>query len=203
VHGDGKGELLNLQLTNLPEYFRTTDDHYVKVDFEGWRYFELLLRERDASAYHDYRWPYGAHCVLHRSPLVRHVVNKLTLYLNNLPPGEEAACYLSPVKALRTRKIVLHHPAIELGGKRLVFPVDLESGMVIEFESPGDCRVYDERGALVARPAPQGEVPTLSTGDNRLTFTCEGTEGFRSRAEVTVIACGPPLRGRRPGAEAN
>ena len=29
VHGDGKGELLNLQLTNLPEYFRTLDDHHV------------------------------------------------------------------------------------------------------------------------------------------------------------------------------
>jgi len=203
VHGDGRGELLNLQLTNLPEYFRTTDDHYVKVAFEGWRYFELLLRERDAAAYHDYRWPYGAHCVLHRSPLVRHAVNKLTLYLNNLPPGEEAACLLSPIKALRTRKVVLHHPTIELGGKRLVFPVDLESGMVVEFESPGDCRMYDERGKLVARPSPEGEVPTLAPGDNRLTFTCEGTEGFRSRAEVTVITCGPPLRGRRPSAEAD
>jgi len=198
VHGDGKGQLLNLQLTNLPEYFRTTDDHYVKVDFQGWRYFELLLRERDAAAYHDYQWPYGAHCVLHRSPLVRHVVNKLTLYLNNLPPGDEATCYLSPIKALRTRKVVLHHPTIELDGKRLVFPVDLESGMYLELESADDCRLYDERGNLVERLTPQGDLPALSPGDNRLAFTCEGTKGFRSRAEITVITCGPPLTGRMP-----
>ena len=198
VHGDGKGELLNFQLTNLPEYFRTLDDHYVKVDFEGWRYFELLLRERDAAAYHDYKWPYGAHTVLHRSPLVRQAVSKLTIYLNNLPPQDEVACYLSPVKALRTRKVVLHNPTIELGGKRVVFPVDLESGMVIELESPDDCRVYDERGSLVRRLEPQGDVPTLSPGENRLAFACEGTEGFRSRAEITVAACGPPLRGRMP-----
>ncbi len=26
------------------------------------------MRERDAAAYHDYKWPYGAHTVLHRSP---------------------------------------------------------------------------------------------------------------------------------------
>jgi len=201
VHGDGKGELLNLQLTNLPEYFRTIDDHYVEVDFAGWRYFELLLRERDAAAYHDYRWPYGAHCVLHRSPLVRRAVSKLTLYLNNLPPHEEATCFLSPVKALRTRKVVLRNPAIELGGKRLVFPVDLESGMVVEFEPPSDCRVYDERGRLVARLAPQGEVPTLSPGDNRVAFTCDGTQGFRSRAAVTLVTCGPPLRGHKPEKE--
>ncbi len=201
VHGDGKGQLLNLQLTNLPEYFRTIDDHYVKVDFEGWRYFELLMRERDAAAYHDYKWPYGAHCVLHRSPLVRPVVSKMTLYLNNLPPGEEATCCLSPVKALRTRKVVLHHPTVTVGDKRLVFPVDLESGMYLEFESPDDCRVYDERGNLLQWLKPQGEVPSLASGENRLAFSCRGTEGFRSRAEVTVITSGPPLRDEAPNEE--
>jgi hypothetical protein len=198
VHGDGKGALVNLQLTNRPEYFRTLDDHHVKLDFEGWRYFELLLRERDAAAYHDYRWPYGAHTVLHRSPLVRHVVNKLTVYLNNLPPGDEVRCCLSPVKALRTRKVVLHDPTIEIGGKRLVFPVDLESGMYLELESPDDCRLYDERGRLLQWLEPEGEVPSLVPDDNRVAFTCRGTEGFRSRAEITVVACGPPLSQRAP-----
>ena len=198
VHGDGKGELLNLQLTNLPEYFRTLDDHHIKVDFKGWRYFELLMRERDAAAYHDYKWPYGAHCVLHRSPLVRHVVSKLTAYLNNLPPDDEVTCYLSPIKALRTQKTVLRNPAIEIEGKRLVFPVDLESGMYIEFESPGDCRLYDERGRLLQWLQPQGDVPRLVSKDNTITLTCQGTEGFRSRAEVTVITEGLPLSDRNP-----
>ena len=198
VHGDGKGQLLNLQLTNSPEYFRTLDDHYVKIDFQGWRYFELLMRERDAAAYHDYKWPYGAHCVLHRSPLVRPVVNKLTLYLNNLPPKDEATCYLGPVKALQTRKVVLHNPTVTLGDGKLVFPIDLESGMYIEFESADDCRVYDERGNLLKLLKPQGEVPTLVSGQNNLTFACRGTEGFRSRAEITVIATGPPLRDDSP-----
>lgn len=198
VHGDGQGELLNLQLTNRPEYFRTLDDHYIKVDFTGWRYFELLLRERDAAAYHDYTWPYGAHCVLHRSPLVRHAVNRLTVYLNNLPPKKEVACYLGPVRALRTRKVVLHDPTVEINGRRLVFPVDLTSGMYIEFESPDDCRVYDERGHMVRWLRPQGETPSLRPGDNRVVFACQATKGFRPRAEVTVIATGEALRDRMP-----
>ncbi|HQX49958.1 MAG TPA: hypothetical protein PLR25_08625 [Planctomycetaceae bacterium] len=198
VHGDGKGELLNLQLTNLPEYFHTLDDHHVKIDFTGWRYFELLLGERDAAGYHDYQWPYGAHMALHRMPLVRHAVSKLTAYLNNLPPQEQATCYLSPVKALRTRKVVLHHPTIEIDGRRLVFPVDLTSGMFIEFESPDDCRVYDERGELLQWLKPQGEVPMLQPNDNQVTFTCEGTAGFQSRANVTLVTSGAPLAGRRP-----
>ncbi len=195
VHGDGTGALLNLQLTNLPEYFDTLDDHHVKLDFTGWRYFELFLRERDAAAYHDYQWPYGAHCVLHRSPLVRQAVNQLTLYLNNVPAHGAATCYLSPIRALRTRKVVLHQPTVELGGKRLVFPVDLESGMFLEFESLDDCRLYNERGDLVKWVRPAGEVPLLSPGDNPLAFTCEGPDGLQSRAEVTAITCGPPVRG--------
>ena len=198
VHGDGKGELLNLQFTNLPEYFRTLDDHHVKIDFSGWRYFELLMRERDAAGYHDYKWPYGAHCVLHRSPLVRHAVSKLSVYLNNLPPKGEIKCCLGPVKALRTRKVVLHNPTIELGGRRLVFPVDLTSGQYIEFESADDCRLYDERGTLLGRLKPQGDLPTLGPKANKLTFTCQGIEGFQSRAEVTVVASGPPIEGRMP-----
>ncbi|MFV1967491.1 MAG: LamG-like jellyroll fold domain-containing protein, partial [Pirellulaceae bacterium] len=201
IHGDGQGELINLQLTNLPEYFRTLDDHYIKVDFNGWRYFELFMRERDAAAYHDYEWPYGAHCVLHRSPLVRHVVSKLTMYLNDLPPHQQTTCYISPVMALRTRKVTLHHPTIERGGKRLTFPVDLESGMYIEYASPEDCRLYDERGELLQWLQPQGDVPNLQKGESEFTLAGTGTPGFRSRAEVTVIARGSPLKGRRPADE--
>ncbi len=198
VHGDGKGELLNLQLSNLPEYFRTLDDHYIKVDFHGWRYFELLMRERDAAAYHDYQWPYRAHTVLHRSPLVRQAVNKLSLYVNNLPPQETATCYLSPIKALRTRRVVLHQPSIQIGSRKLTFPVDVASGMVIEFVSLDNCRLYDERGELLQWLRPVGEVPQLQAGENQVQFQCTGTEGFRSRANVTVITSGTPVAGKNP-----
>ena len=37
IHGDGRGELLNIQLTNPPQYWEAWDEHYVKVDFQGWR----------------------------------------------------------------------------------------------------------------------------------------------------------------------
>ena len=196
VHGDGQGELINIQLTNLPEYFQTLDDHYIQVDFEGWRYFELLMRERDASAYHDYKWPYGAHTVLHRSPLVRQAVSSMTVYLNNLPPGRKVQCYLGPIRALRTQKVTLRDLTIEANGNQLVFPVAVESGQYIEFHSKDDCRLYDERGKLLQRFQPRGEVPLLSPGSNSVTFSSVGAAELRSRAEVTVITVGQPLRGQ-------
>jgi hypothetical protein len=196
IHGDGKGELLNLQLTNPTQFWSTCDEHYVKVDFTGWRYFELLFRERDAEQYGDYVWPYGDLYSVYRSPLIYGHVNALNLYFNDLPPRDRAVCYISTVKALPTVKVVLKNPAISVGGRRILFPVALESGCSIEFESPADCRLYDERGALLQRLQPQGDVPTLAAGANALRFTCEGPTGFSTRAKITVINSGVPFPGQ-------
>jgi len=203
VHGDGKGEVLNLQLMNPKQYWRVRDEHYIKVDFTGWRYFELPLRERDSDAYADYKWPYRGSSDVYRSPLVRHAVSRLTLYFNNLPPGESVACYLSPIKALRTRKVTLRNPSISIGGKKMTVPVALESGSFIELESMDDCRLYNERCALVERLRPEGQLPTVAAGTNEVAFTCDGPKGYSARAEVTVITCGEPLRGRAPEKDVN
>ena len=50
IFGDGKGELLNFQLNNTREYYTGWDDHYVDVNFTGWRYYELLLRNEMPNA---------------------------------------------------------------------------------------------------------------------------------------------------------
>ena len=194
IYGDGKEELLNLQLRHPRYHYFADDEHYVDVDFRGWRYFELLLRERDAERYGDYVWPYGSIYSIYRAPLVRGEVCELNLYYNNLPPDEEVRCYLSPIKALPTVKVKLANPSISIGDKRLIFPVELESGQYIEFTSPDECRLYDESGALVTRIIPQGEVPILEAGENDVIFRCDPTQGYNARAEVTLISSGEPIR---------
>ena len=193
IYGDGKGELLNLQLGNPREEYPTYDEHYVDVNFTGWRYFELLLRERDAQRHQDYVWPYGGGCEVGRMPIVRGRLGSLNIYYNNLPPGEQVKCYIAPVRAVPVVKVTLNNPAVTIGGKRVVFPVALESGQYIECET-GDCRVHDERGEVIRRIVPQGELPELGAGDNPVAFECEGPAELRNRANVTVISTGPALR---------
>jgi len=72
--------------------------------------------------------------------------------------------------------------------------VDLESGSYIEFYSPEDCKLYDERGAVVKVFRPQGEVPSLVSGKNDLAFGCAPPGKLRARAKITVLAAGPPIR---------
>ncbi|MCE5241551.1 hypothetical protein LLH23_24060, partial [bacterium] len=198
VYGDGKGELLNFQLNNCPEYYTAWDDHYVDVNFTGWRYFELLLRERDAQRHQDYIWPYGGPCEVGRTPLQRGRVGAFNIYTNDLPPGEAVQCTIGPVKALPALKVRLNNPTVSIGGKRLVFPVSLESGQYIEYEGPDDCCVRDERGEIITRVTPQGDAPVLAAGDNAMAFACDQPEGCQARARVTVIGQGAPLAGAAP-----
>ena len=56
VYGDGKGEILNLQLRSPLLFSRGLDEKIVTVDFTGWRYFELI--EASSAQTMRYLWPY-------------------------------------------------------------------------------------------------------------------------------------------------
>ena len=198
LHGDGQGEVLNVQRFNPPGYVAPEDEHYVTVDFTGWRYVELHFRERDAARYSDYKWPYHGGMPVYRTWVTRDKVAGINVYYNHLPPGKTARCYLSPIKALPTRAITLRHPAVTIGARRIAFPVDLPSRHTIELDSPSECVVRDARGAIVRRVRPKGDLGVVKPGDHAVTFTCEPTKGYAARAAVTVITQGPPIAARVP-----
>lgn len=193
IHGDGGGGIVNFQLTNPSRFWPTWDEHYVDVDFQGWRHVALLFRERDAGRFVDHVWPYGGTSAVFRSPLIRSHVSSLAVYANELPPGVESRILIGPVKALPVAKVRLADPAIEVNGARLVFPVTLQSDGYLELGGDGIALHRDGRGALLGSVEPRGRVPVLAAGTNCLRFTCRGPEGIRARARVTVIVRGEPL----------
>jgi hypothetical protein len=193
IYGDGKGELLNLQLTNPTQFWPTFDEHYVKIDFRGWRYFELLDRERDADKFADYAWPYADISAVYRSPLIHDHVSALNLWFNGLRPGGEVSCCLGPIKALRTVKSRLVNPALAVGEKEIVFPVALESGCTLEFDSASACKVFDERGKLLQEVHVSGPTPLLAAGENRIRFRCQPAAGPSLRAKITVVSTGESI----------
>ena len=56
VKGDGNGELLNFRIES-PKHLSSgaRGDHFVKIDFTGWKYFELV--EIESSEFSNYIWP--------------------------------------------------------------------------------------------------------------------------------------------------
>lgn len=56
IYGDGKGEILNLQLRCHLLFGNGIDEKLIRIDFVGWRYFELI--ETCASESMQLLWPY-------------------------------------------------------------------------------------------------------------------------------------------------
>jgi hypothetical protein len=197
VHGDGKGETLNVQMQSPRQYHGGTADHYIVVDFTGWRYFELI--EPDARRFTDYVWPYGNPYAIYRESVNHAAVSSLALFYNNLPPGDAVTCYLSPIRALPTVETVWTNPAVTVGGRTLAFPVAMKSGSYLEFRSPADCKLYGPAGERLCDVTPRGEVPSLEAGANTFRFACDPPVSGQPRARVTVISQGGILRGANPG----
>lgn len=193
VYGDGKGELLNIQYLSAGHNGQGgTGDHYINVDFTGWRYFELLELEGGNIA--NYTWPYGGNNYgIYRESVNCAAIESISLWYNNLPSNQSVACYLSPIKALPLVKTKVVNPRITLGGATLTFPVEMESGTYLEFNSPGDCTLYGPKGEVISTITPQGDPLSLEPGDNPLEFSCDAAPGHNPRAKITTITQGEPL----------
>ncbi|HRZ47440.1 MAG TPA: hypothetical protein P5555_19860 [Candidatus Paceibacterota bacterium] len=195
VKGDGKGALLNLQLATPREYMHALSDHHVLLDFTGWRYVELLFRERDVERMSDYQWPYAGSYDLHRNPLDLAHISEVNLYLNHLPAGDSTEVVVSPIIALPVQPAELKNPVLTVNSETLLVPTTLKSGDFIELEPIGDCAHYDENGDLRAwvRPTMAAAWPLLKSGENTVAFDCDKPAGASARAEVSVNASGAPF----------
>ncbi len=200
VKGDGKGALLNLQLGTPREYMSTLSDHYVTLNFTGWRYIELLMRERDVGEMSNYEWPYGGYYGIYRTALDMAHISEVNLYLNHLPPGDSTEVIVSPIMALPVQPAELKNPVLTVNGQKLTLPVALKSGDFLELEPAGDCVHYDDKGDLLARilPAFKADWPVLKPGENAVEFDCEKPTGVSARAEVTVCTDGTPFGTSNP-----
>ncbi len=78
VKGDGKGELLKIQLHDSLGHYR---DYYITIDFEGWKYCELPKPEGEAIDYTRI-----THC---------------NLYFNSIPAQTTVECVVDEIRALK------------------------------------------------------------------------------------------------------
>ena len=191
VHGDGQQQVLNVQLRSPSHISHAIGDHYIPIDFTGWRYFELV--EPEGAGHADYQWPYGDSYSIYRESVNFSQVQSLGLWYNNLPPGKPVTCSIGPIRAIPLVPLMLVNPEVTVNGVSLRFPVVMESGSYLEFFSVEDCKLYGPRGELLQDIKPEGSVPELAAGNNQAAFACETTGGVNPRARITVISYGQPI----------
>ena len=187
VYGDGNGELINIRL-GTPKHHEAEMDHYISVDFIGWRYFELI--EPESDRFEGGSWPYGRSLYkLFRERLDYRSIETLNLWYNNVPAGATVRCCLSPIKALPLVGNRLVNPAVTVNGRKVLFPIEVESGCYLEYRGVGDCKLFGPKRELLGAVRPEGDVPDLEQGQNAVSFSCTDS-AIRPRANVTLIARG-------------
>lgn len=192
VKGDGKGELLNIIL-NSRSYGETYVQHYIKIDFTGWRYVELV--EPETERFDDHSWPilrgqYGVYRTTTNFPNCRGIF----LWGNDIPDGDSVSCLLSPIKALPLRDQPLSRPQVVINGQRVIFPVDMLPGQYLEYRAGAPCRLFAGNGDVLGEVVPEEPdgCPDLAAADNTLEFAARPGP-CRTRADVTLFSWGDEL----------
>ena len=189
VRGDGKGETLCLHVRNGRLSGKGLSDHYVKVDFTGWRYVEVLLRERDAGRIEEFVWPHSkAHNMMYigSSSDPAHI-EEVSFLLNEIPAGGSASVEVSAVVGRPILRNETRGGAVTVNGARYEMPFALTSGDYAELDG-GVWVKYSEKGVPVARAT--ASAVALKSGDNVVSYEGVAAVGA-ARAEVTVMALGP------------
>jgi len=199
VHGDGSGAVLNVQLKSSEAAAGGRAEHYVTLDFQGWRYVELV--EPESARLGEFGWPYSKrHAdwkgevpfgeVLHDYILWVNYgeIAELNLWLNNVPEGSSAECVVGSVSAVPLRGVGLVSPKLSVNGTLLEVPLTINSGEYVEVEPAGMATHYNAVGdnlQTIELPAP----PMLLPGPNSLSLDRANQP---SRARVTLTLVGPP-----------
>jgi hypothetical protein len=194
IKGDGNGELLNFRIES-PKHIShgARGDHFVKIDFKGWKYFELV--EVESSEFSNYLWPDSGLYVYdsYRHTVQFKSVDKIQIWFNNLTPGKDIKCMIGSIKALPMVASAIQDPCIETETGKIVFPVRMEPGMYLELRAQSDCKLYSSKGELLQDVKIEGDIPVLRAGDNNISFSCKGNGDLNQRVQVTVISEGKPL----------
>jgi len=166
-------------------------NHLVRLDFNGWQYFEFSIPS-GIEAY-DYDWP------VHPSgePGIRDMnygkISSVTVFVNDAPPHAEISCYIGTVKALRERASVIANPQVTLHGKTALFPVTLKTNQYLEYWGEEEAVVYNENGYTIETITKPGVVPEVRSGINTAAFSCDGIQEQRKQVRVEIITMGKTI----------
>jgi len=189
IYGDGKGEILNVQLKNPSGEVQWICDHYVVIDFKGWRYQELP--EPEGERIFEFFKHTKDYYITAARAFDYSRVNFVNLRLMKLPPNQKVTLYLSNVKALREKPLPLKNPNLTIEGKTIKFSAELQPDQYLIFKPEEDtCGVYSANGFLLKDVKVEGETPEVKTGTNRITFNCDYSKGFSEKAKVRLTLLG-------------
>lgn len=196
IYGDGKGEVINIRLHSLKHLETGYGDHFVKIDFTGWRYYSFYEFQNAEMKAHEYPVEQLDYKVF-EDTIPFYAVYDGLVDMDNLEnvevivhPQGEYNIKLRDIVALPQVALELKKPTVKANGQTIAFDTVMNSGDYLEYDPITKlCVHYDGLGKELARPAVIGSIE-LQNGDNTVEFTAECDSPLVKRAALTFITLG-------------
>ena len=191
VKGDGSNATLAFRLRLHRFNWGGICEHYVKLDFTGWRYVSFLLRERDADQFAKLKWDISDDWKQSRAVFngpwwsTDPSVEIVSVGLNEIPAGGKVAVEIGEVRQMGVTKPALKSGAVVVNGTEYALPFEMAAGDYAEL-ADGRWTLCDELGNPKRR-VPAKASASLAKGANAVAFKADDPA---ARAEVTVFALG-------------
>ncbi len=192
VRGDGGGQKINVRVESPIQYVSGHNDHFIDVDFSGWKYFSLIEAENGTRPPVAWPKPCGSYLDEYRELVHYEHVSEINLMI----VGDPTNLRFRTLKAIPIRKYDVIDPCFVLDGRKFLFKGTIPSGHFMEWESGETAPVCNHVGQEVSRMKLVGHVPALHEGENRLIFSCGRSVNTPVRARIVFGVVGNKLEER-------
>ncbi len=201
VKGDGSGTLVNFRFRSpMCVVAHGNSDHFVRLDFEGWRYFSFYEFENcemkqedfpaevlDYKVFTDVDFFYAAYS----SPSDYDDLEMLNIMTNN----PDCKIKVKPIKALPHHSITLTNPTLKVNESTITFKTSLRSSDFLEYDpETNTAKVFDRIGNLICMAEIEGSAPVLNAGENTVTLSDSSFSDYQKRASVTFRTHGDIIK---------
>ena len=148
IHGDASGVLLKVQPRDARSH---AQDHYIRIDFSGWRYVVFERPETPSP-----------------EPIEYHDVSSLTFYFNAIPAQTTCTVIIDGLKALRSvSEVATAAPVLAVGDRTLTFDAMLSADAHLIYHG-GDTAVLKAPGAEPVTVPARGDLGVLPPGESEI-----------------------------------
>lgn len=196
ICGDGKGEVINIRLRSQMHKGTGYGDHFVKIDFTGWRYYsyyELQNCEMKPEEYPPQQLNYRV--FEDTIPFYASYDGDVNFdYLESVEviayPKGDYNIKLRDIVAVPQVSLELKNPTVKVNGTQICFDTVMKSTDYLEYDpETKECIHYDGLGNELARPKVIGDIK-LESGNNTVAFTADCDSKILKRAALTLITLG-------------
>ena len=174
IFGDGQKQVVNVQVGSPYNLTSGHNDHFVVVDWTGWKFVRFI--EAENGQFEEIRWPVPCGGIYreYRERVHYKQVNRVSVMVHGPTDGLK----FRPLYAIPIEPTDLVRPSVSANGQTITFDGSLKPGEYLEF-SPTDsaAAVWTVKNEKMDRTIPVlGSAPVFNSGSNDVQISADSSD---------------------------